>query len=308
MAERVAVTGANGAIGRAVVGAALDTESAGAVEVVAAVRSERALAQLPPIPEGRGRAARISYEAPGGLEEAFAGARAVIHLPGLLVERRDSSYEQANVETTARAVAAARACAVEKLVLVSACGAEGSSRNRFFRTKAEAEALVRESGLRYAILRAPLVLGRGTEGARALAREAGRRTVLLVGGGRTWHQPLDVEDLARGALHAALQPDVARDATLDVVGPERLRYRDLVARAARLCGREARLVGLPVAPLRWLLEVRRRLLGPGLDPDALDVLLSDTGADAAAAAGALAIQLTPLDVTLRRSLELPEDP
>ncbi len=296
---RIAVTGANGAVGRALLRRALACDG---VEVVAAVRSERAAREVPAIAPGRGRLEIVSYGDPPSLERAFAGAHAVVHLPGILVERRDASYAQANVETTRAAIAAARATGVRKLVLVSAHGADAASRNRYFRTKGEAEALVRASGLEFSILRAPLVLGPDTEGARALARQSAGVRVRLLDGGRVLHRPLDADDLAAAALAAARESAVARAAALELAGPTQLCYRELVELAARLRGRAIRVGSIPSAPLRLVLRARRALLGPGFDADALEVLLTDTRVDPAAAVAALGIALTPLSETIRRSL------
>ncbi len=303
---RVVVTGANSSVGRAVVRAALESPDRPA-ELVAAVRSARAASEVPPIPEGRGRTALIAYDDPASLRAAFDGAPALVHLPGVLIERRGSSYETANVETTRAAALAARAAGVKKLVLVSAFGADPNSPNRFFRSKGQAEQVVRESGLAWTVLRAPLVLGPDTEGGRALARETSGASAWLVGGGGVLHQPLDAADLAAAVLRTALQPDRARDAALDLVGPTRLSYRELVERAAGLRGHTVRIHSVPAAPLRLLLALRTRLLGPGFSPDALEVLLTDTCADAAATAEALGIHLTPIDGTIRRSLALLEN-
>jgi NADH dehydrogenase len=302
---RIAVTGANGAVGRVLVRRALALAD---LEVIAAVRSERAAGEVPPIPAGRGRAVVVSYGDAASVERAFAGAAAAIHLPGILVERRDASYAQANVETTRTALAAARAAGVRKLVLVSAHGADTSSRNRYFRTKGEAEALVRASGIEFSVLRSPLVLGPGTEGASALARQSAGTSARLLDGGRVLHRPLDVEDLAEGALAAARASEVAKSATLELAGPTELSYRALVELAAELRGHAIRIGSLPSAPLRLLLRVRRALLGPGFDPDALEVLLADTRVDPAPAARALGLELTPLPETIRRSLGLAAAP
>ena len=306
MRERLVVTGANGALGREIVARTLDRPEPG-VEIVAAVRSERAAAQLPTLPPERGAVIRISYEEPQGLEKACEGATTLVHLPGVLVERPGATYESANVKTTEVAIGAARAAGVRKLVLVSAYGADAASRNRYFRTTGEAEQRVAAAGLPFTILRAPLLLGPHTEGARALLRETSSGTAWLLSGGQTWHQPMDVADLAHGVLRAALVPEVAPERPLDVGGRERLRYRDLVERAARLRGERLRIWPVPPAPVRLFLALRTRFGGPGLSPDALEVLLTDTTVDADASAQELGISLTSLEVTLRRCLLLPEE-
>ena len=85
------------------------------------------------------------------------------------------------------------------------------------------------------MIRPPLLLGPGTEGSAALKRNAGKKEVTLIGGGRNMQQPLHVGDLAQAAIHAA-QPGVANNRTLDLVGPTSLPDRQIVERAARLQG------------------------------------------------------------------------
>jgi uncharacterized protein YbjT (DUF2867 family) len=305
---KVAVTGANGAVGRAILRGARSHRPA-PLDLVAAVRSERAAAELRPlVAEAAGVArvspgvARVSYDDLASLGAAFAGAAAVIHLAGVLVERPDSTYEDANVETTRRVAHAARHSGVGKLVLVSAIGADQKSANRYWRTKGEAEVAVWTSGLAHTVLRVPMLLGRGTEGAAALRRRLGRRAVLLIGGGRTLQQPLDVDDLARAAL-IACTPGIARDRTLELAGPVSVPAREIVERAARLTGCRIRIISVPRPPVRLALAMLRRVAARGFSPDALEVLETDTKVDAAPAARELGIDLTGLDDMIRHSLE-----
>jgi uncharacterized protein YbjT (DUF2867 family) len=154
------------------------------------------------------------------------------------------------------------------------------------------------------VLRAPLLLGAGTEGSRALRRQSQARVARLLGGGRQRVQPLDVDDLAQAVLRAA-EPGVADGAVLEIAGPELLEYRELVIRAARIAGRSVQTRALPVPPgaLRALLALRTRLLGPGFSPDALDVILGEQLADPEPARRALGLRWTPLDATLQASLQ-----
>ncbi len=301
----VVITGANSAVGQAIL--RQGTGEAGLPMVfVAAVRSEQAARQLPPLPGQGSRVARISYDDPESLQATFKGASAVVHLPGVLVERPGSSYEGANVVTTCAVVEAARHAAVEKLVLVSAVGADEASANRYFRTKGEAEALVRSSALCYTVLRVPLLLGRGTRGAAALRRYLSRSKARLIAGGRNLHQPLDVEDLARAATLAS-QPHVAKDCTLNLVGPVSLPDREMVERAASLAGREIRISSIPKGLVRLALAIRQRTGKVGFSLDALEVITMDTKLDPAPAANELGIRLTGLDEMIKHSLETGEE-
>src|SRR5579862_4238605 len=104
MSARIVITGANSAVGRAIL--RLAAQQPEAAVLIAAVRSERATHEVQPIPPSQ--VARISYEDPSSLTAVFSGASAVIHLAGTLFERPGSTYDSANVQT-ARAVADAAA-------------------------------------------------------------------------------------------------------------------------------------------------------------------------------------------------------
>ncbi len=297
---RIVITGANSASGQAILRCAAEAGVAPNA-LVAAVRSERATDEIRPLLGEGCSLAKISYDDPSSLDAAIRGASAIIHLAGILVERPGSTYEQANVAPTRSVVAAAKRCAVDKFVLISATGADEKSSNGYYRTKGEAEAVVRASGLCYTILRAPLLLGPATEGAEALARNARSHRATLIGGGRNFQQPLYVDDLARAAI-AASQSSVASNRTLDLVGAVSLPERELVERAAGLLGRRVRVNSIPKGLLSFLLAIRRRVFGPGFSPDVVEVLTANTRLDARPAASELGIQLTGIDEMIKKSL------
>jgi uncharacterized protein YbjT (DUF2867 family) len=298
---RIVITGANSASGKAILRCAA---AAGAQSnaLVAAVRSGPAADEIRSLLGGRSTLALISYDDAGSLDAAFRGASTIIHLAGILVERPGSTYEQANVAPVRSVVESAKRCAVEKFVLVSATGADEKSSNGYYRTKGRAEAVVRASGLCYTILRAPLLLGPATEGAAALARNACRPKAKLIGGGRNFQQPLEVDDLARAAL-AAAQPSVATNRTLNLVGPVSLPERELVERAARMLGHEVRISSVPKGLLSLALAIRQRVAGPGFSPDAVEVITANTRLDSRPAASELGIHLTGIDEMIKKSLE-----
>ncbi len=297
---KIAVTGANGAVGHALLRLAAST-SADPIELVAIVRSERAAQALAP-QLGRGRRiACVSYDDPRQLREALGTASAVVHLVGVLVERGASTYERAHVGSTARVRDAAVAGGVAKIVLVSAIGASETSRNRYWLTKARAETLVRDSGLSHTVLRVPLLLGPGTEASAALRARLGRRSTVMIGGGRTRQQPLDVDDLACAVIRCA-DPGVARDRTLDLVGPVSVSEREIVERAARMAGRRVIIHSVPALVARLAIALRQRVARDGFSTDALEVITTDTVIDPVPAATAVGITLTGLDAMIRRSL------
>ncbi len=297
---RIVITGANSALGQAILRGRPEP-GAPPNELVAAVRSERAADQIRPLLGQGSSAVQISYDDPGSLDEALRGASAVIHLAGILVERPGSTYERANVAPARSVVEAAQRSAVDKFVLVSAIGADETSSNGYYRSKGQAEALVRASGLCYTILRVPLLLGGATEGAAALKRNANQRKAKLIGGGRNLQQPLYVDDLARAAI-AATKPSVASNRTLDLVGPVSLPERELVERAGRVLGRQVRVRSISKGLLSFVLAIRRSVSGTGFSVDVVDVITADTRLDPQPAASELGIHLTGIDEMIEKSL------
>ncbi|MDE3109707.1 MAG: NAD(P)H-binding protein, partial [Acidobacteriota bacterium] len=268
----------------------------------AAVRSREAEEQIRSRFSNLADVIRISYDDSSTLDAAFREASSAIHLAGILVERPDSSYEQANVESTRSVVEAAKRNGLEKLVLVSAIGADENSANRYYRTKGQAEALVRASGVRYTILRVPILLGSGTAGAAALRQHIRAGKARLIDGGRYRQQPLHVNDLARAALIAVTQIAVAENATLQMAGPRSLLERELVECAARSVGRPIRIRGVPKRVLSLALAIRERIAPRGFSRDALEVVAADTDIDPQCAAAKLGIELTSIDDMIRDSL------
>jgi NADH dehydrogenase len=298
---RLVVTGANSAVGRVLLERALGRAD---VEIVAVVRSQRAASELPALTPGRARVARVDWSDSAGLREACAGAAGLIHLAGILIPTRAASYAEANEATATAALAAARDSGVAKLVLLSAVGADARSRNAYFKSKGLTEDLVRADGAAWTILRLPLVLACDAQGSKVLAKLAHLPFVALPGGGANLEQPIDARDVADAALAAALAPSCANGATLELVGPESLARRELVARCARLLGKSPRVVPVPISAVRAVLALRETLLGPGFSRDVLDVILSDVRLDPQLAAAALGLRLRSLDETLARTLKL----
>ena len=297
---RILITAANSATGQAILRCGSENGAA-PNELVAAVRSGQAADQIRTLLGARSSAIRISYDDPSSLDAAFQGVHAIIHLAGILVERPGSTYQQANVAPGRSVVEAAKRCAVKKFVLVSATGADETSSNGYYRSKGQAEALLRASGLCYTILRAPLLLGPATEGAAALQRNVSHSRTRLINGGRNFQQPLYVDDLGCAAI-AAAEPSVATNRTLDLVGPLSLTERELVERAAHFLGRQLQIRSIPGGLLSVLLGIRNRVFGRGFSSDVVEVITADTRLDPLPAVAELGIHLTGIDEMIKSSL------
>ena len=292
----VAVTGANSAVGKALL-----TQVAGgeALRAVAIVRREAALEGLPRSPRIASRV--VTYEQPQRLIEALTGADCVVHLAGILFESRTSDYRTGNVESTRALVQAAQAAAVRHIVFVSSLGANPRSSNGYFRSKGEAERLVADAGIDATTIRTPLLLGPDTAGGRALLRTAAGSSARVLGGGLHRLRPLDVDDLCRAILSCCREP-AGGVRTCNLVGPTMLTQRELLQRIARLLGHDLSIRSTPVRLARLVAGLASLIRTGGMTPAVIDVITSEEAVDRNADEK-LGISLTPLSDTLAKLCE-----
>ena len=113
-----------------------------------------------------------------------------------------------------------------------------------------AEEQIRESGLKWTILRPTMIYGApGDRNLSRLLTLLPRVPVLPVpGGGRHLQQPVHVADVAGAVLSAVERPESA-GTTYDIAGPEPLSFAELLRVAARAAGSRTRFVPVPLSPL-----------------------------------------------------------
>lgn len=94
------------------------------------------------------------------LAEAMRGSTTVLQLIGTMRKRfaAGDTYETSDIGTTRQLVDAAKAAGVDHFVLLTSVGA-GTPVGAYLKAKAEAERIVRDSGLAYTMVRPPALEG-----------------------------------------------------------------------------------------------------------------------------------------------------
>ena len=121
---KIAITGANSSVGLNLLKHIVSSTD---INVIAGVRSERAMKSLPSSPQVDPRI--ISYQDPAQLAAALEGADCIVHLAGILIEDKNTSYKSANVDATEAVVKAAQQLNTKHLVFISVVGASADSAN-----------------------------------------------------------------------------------------------------------------------------------------------------------------------------------
>ena len=173
-----------------------------------------------------------------GLKEAMAGTQVVIDLTN------SPSFEDKAVleffETSGRNLLAAEAAAgVRHHVALSIVGTDRTPDNGYFRAKVAQEKLIVSSGIPYTIIRATQFL----EFLRAIAdagTEGGK--VKLAPG---LFQPIAADDVAACVADVALA--APRGGIVEIAGPERAPFNEIVARYLKAVGDPREVVNDPEA-------------------------------------------------------------
>ena len=298
MADRIAVTGANGFVGRHLTrhASALGWEVVGVVRSEAAARTVLQAGGLPVVPPAPDSAA---------LARCLGGCGALVHLAQIGAERDGATYEAVNVQGTERVIEAAREAGVSRFVHFSGLGVARYGlaprcTNPYFLSKLAAEVALFRSGLEAVVFRPSYVVGPGDAFVPSLLSAMAAGEVERPGDGSYRLQPIAVKDAAALVLAAIGRPAVAGPRVYDLVGPEAVAYARLVERlaaAARAHGRPAayRVREVPVEEA----DRRARRGGyQGMLPEELDCLLCDEVSDGAPLEALLGRSLTPLDDAL----------
>lgn len=144
----IAITGGTGFVGRAV----LQEAAARGIGVTA-------LARQIPLQNDAATWVQGRLDDAGSLIRLVDGATVVIHIAGLTNSRDPRAFAAANIEGTAHMIAACKAANVARFVFVSSLAARKPELSAYGASKAEAEILVKQSGLNWTIIRPPGVYG-----------------------------------------------------------------------------------------------------------------------------------------------------
>lgn len=308
MSYRIAVTGASGFVGRHLI---REATSRG-IDVVGVVRSELGGRF---VEAAGGRVALVPELDPAPLARAASGSAALVHLAQIGSERGDTTYESVNVTGTCKAVLAAAAVEVPRIVFFSGLGVAHYGMvprctNRYFQSKLAAEVELFRSGRDVVVFRPSYITGPGDGLVRGLLADMAAGEVERPGDGSYRMQPIAVRDAA-AAILAAVEGPLAgpdfprpRQRVFDLVGPETASYQQLIDRVGAIArsqgkAREYRVREVPLA------VADRRAAESGFHghrPDSLDCLLCDEVSDAGPLRALLGRALTPLDDALAEAV------
>lgn len=181
---------------------------------------------------------------------AVKDADVVVNLIGALYETAPWSFETVHINAPTRIARLAKEAGVERLVHVSALGADANSESAYARSKAAGDKAVLGAFPEATILRPSIVFGPEDRFFNKFAAMAQISPVLpLIGGGKTRFQPVCVNDLA-DAIVAVIGRDEAKGRTYELGGPNTYTFKELMKLMLKEIERPNRFL----LPIPWRLS------------------------------------------------------
>lgn len=202
-----------------------------------------------------------SLESSEDLHRAMQGVHTIFHLASAQWWGGPRDLDRVDIQGTRNVIAVARSTRVGRMFYLSQLGAEPASAYMLLRTKGQAEALIRNSGLAYTIIRCGVVFGPEDRFVNGLAMilRTNPLVVFQPGEGETLLHPLYIHDLVK-ALGNALENIDLVDATIEIGGGEYVSYNELIRTVMRVTNAPRLIVPLPPHLLRTLTNFPNRLL------------------------------------------------
>jgi NADH dehydrogenase len=194
---------------------------------------------------------------------ALRGVKTVIHLAAAIrdQERQGATIEEVNALGTLRLVRAAERAGVEHFIFFSAIGASLHSQSRFFRAKAQAEVAVDESDMQTTIFAPSIIYSPGDPWITLLGRMTVLPLVPISGSGRACYEPIWSHDAAAAVVGLLEKNGNAPHRRLELAGPQRLSYDDIVHTYLQVKHRRRRLLHVPLPVVRWGLKAVEEVQG-----------------------------------------------
>lgn len=184
------------------------------------------------------------------LKGKLDGCDTVIHLVGIIEEKGSMTFEKVHVEGTRNLADEARKAGVRHIFYQSALGASAASWAKYYKTKAEAEEIVKASGIAYTIFRPSLVVGEGdgfTEKLKELVRVG--PFIPVPGSGKAKLQPIYVEDWVKCFMTLFLNGLRNTDygsRIYEFGGPEHLTYNEIVLQLMEALSISKPVIHIPI--------------------------------------------------------------
>jgi 7-cyano-7-deazaguanine synthase len=222
--KRIAVLGANGYLGINLTKKALSQ----GLEVHAIVRREEVVKRL----ELLGAKVSVVKEFEiDSLKKIFSNSNVVFHFANVVCGPKEL-FQRVNVDALKNILEASKLAKISRIIYPSGLGVDKYNRidwakNEYFRTKFEAEELIKNSSIPYVIFRPSYILGPNDELIPELINQIVDGEIIVAGDGDVPMKPIYLDDALSSFLSAAFNEN-SKNKIYNLVGPQITTMNELV--------------------------------------------------------------------------------
>ncbi|MEE9524429.1 MAG: NAD-dependent epimerase/dehydratase family protein [Thermodesulfovibrionales bacterium] len=187
---------------------------------------------------------------PASLKGTLDDVETVVHLVGIIEERGTATFRKVHVEGTTNLINESIRKGVKRIFYQSALGTDINSPFNYLKTKAEAEEIVRSSGIPFIIFRPSLIVGEGDGFTEKMKQLLSTGPVVPVpGSGNAKFQPVYIKDWCKCFLKAS-ERDTLSSITYEFGGPEHLTYNEILKMIMKALDINKPIVHIPMSATR----------------------------------------------------------
>lgn len=238
----------------------------------------------------------IQYSDEKKLFAAFQGCDSIAHLAGVNREVERGDFQRVHVEITKTVIHAALRAGVKKLVYVSYLRARPGSMSAYYKSKWDAEEVIRGSGMDYTILKPSIVYGSGDSMLSSIKRTLkiipGLALFPTVGIMEKKMSPIAVQDFTKILVAATVEQRLSHQ-TLAVVGPEEITLSKAVRRVAKVLKKPVLILPVPALAHYTIAAGQEKIMRNPLTAFAQIRMMSETMSEPLADSELLPSDLVP---------------
>lgn len=188
---------------------------------------------------------------PQTIKNALEEIDFVIHLVGIIQETGSVTFKKVHVLGTENLISESKQAGIKHFFYQSALGTDMNSLSGYLKTKAEAEEIVKTSGISYTIFRPSLIIGPWDGFTKKIMDIAKMSPLIPIpGNGKSKFQPLYINDWMKCIIKVINLPESHRR-IFEIGGPEHLTYDEIVNKLLKAMNVKKHIFHMPIGLMKF---------------------------------------------------------
>jgi uncharacterized protein YbjT (DUF2867 family) len=237
--DKVFLTGGTGFVGSNMLAGLIDDE----VQVKILVRKNKPSCSTDQFPFEQFQGNILD---PDSLKKGMQGCKILINCVGIIIETKAQTFQKMHVNAVKNLVDAAKANEIYKIIHISALGTSNKPVSEYFRTKFEGEEIIKNSGIKFTIIRPSLIFGNGDKFFPVLKKLIKLPLTPVIGKGKNRFQPIFVNDLSK-FVKICLWDKNTDNRILEIGGPQIFTFLEMLDLVAEVMNKRCYRIHFPVS-------------------------------------------------------------